>query len=116
MRILLIDDCERIHRILTPLLTALNFELASASDGVEGLRLLESFAPDFVITDVNMPRMDGLAFIEQARRTKAGRDVPIIVLSSDRDPRQFARARQFGIRTWLQKPINTVSLTAALAA
>src|SRR3546814_10125087 len=69
------------------LLVTLNnagFETVQAEDGVEGLEVLENANPDVIVTDINMPRLDGFGFIEGVRRNEKYRAVPILVLTTER--------------------------------
>jgi two-component system chemotaxis response regulator CheY len=68
------------------------------------------------MTDINMPGMDGLSFIELARRTSNGRGLPIFVLSSETCPAKLARAEALGIQAWMTKPMSAPVVIAHLLA
>ncbi len=78
MRILLVDDERQIVRVLRTSLQSHGYEILSASNGLEALRLFEQSKPDLVITDLSMPDMDGL---ELTKAIRGIADTPIIVLS-----------------------------------
>ncbi len=105
-RILAVDDSRTLREMLTNCLTAAGHEVITACDGVEGLAALREFHPDIVITDLNMPIMDGLDFIEAARSEDAGRGVPLLLLTTETATELKLRARAIGATGWLTKPFN----------
>lgn len=108
--ILAIDDSVTMRELIDFVLSSAGFRVVLAHDGLDGVVQLGECKPDVIITDMNMPRMDGLGFIEQARALDAGRAVPIVVLSSETDRDKQARAKNFGAAAWLAKPFNPVHL------
>ncbi len=108
--ILAVDDSLTIRELINFVLSNAGYEVVLAEDGVEGLERLQ---PDVIITDVNMPRMDGLTFIERARDTRA-RGTPILVLTTESEPALKARAKAAGATGWIVKPFNPVQLVAAV--
>lgn len=86
------------------------FTCEVAEDGVEGVRRFSELKPDVVITDINMPRMDGFGVIETLRRDAANRAVPILVLTTENAPEFKARARSAGATGWIVKPFDDESL------
>ena len=91
-------------------LTGAGHEVFTACDGVEGLNALREHRPDIVITDLNMPMMDGLDFIEAARAEDAGRDVPLLLLTTETAAELKLRARKIGATGWLTKPFNEAQI------
>ena len=77
-----------------------------ATDGVEALDQLRKHHPDMVITDLNMPNMDGLEFIEAARRDPAGTSLPILLLTTETAQALKDRAREVRATGWLTKPFD----------
>ncbi|GAA3721630.1 hypothetical protein GCM10022268_32360 [Sphingomonas cynarae] len=80
--ILIVDDDPHIRQLLAFALTKAGLDTIEAEDGESGLAMADTAAPDLVILDINMPRMDG---IEVCRRLRAASDVPILFLSSRED-------------------------------
>lgn len=111
--ILAVDDSLTIRELINFVLSNAGFSVVLASDGLEGLEQLTRLRPDVIITDVNMPRLDGLGFIERARENLA-RSTPILVLTTESDPAQKARARAAGATGWIVKPFNPVQLVEAV--
>lgn len=112
--ILTVDDSRVMREMLLSSLAGQGFTVLQAEDGVAALDVLASAAPDVIITDINMPRMDGFGLIEQVRRDPRHRAVPILVLSTESDQEKKARARAAGATGWIVKPFNTESLTGAI--
>lgn len=108
--ILAVDDSGTIRELIDFVLSSAGFRVVLAHDGLDGVAQLGECKPDMIITDMNMPRMDGLGFIEQARALDAGRTVPIVVLTSETDSAKRARAKSFGAADWLTKPFNPIHL------
>ncbi|GGD31992.1 response regulator [Aureimonas glaciei] len=113
--ILTVDDSRTMREMLRRALQDSGFIVVQAEDGVHGLEVLEGMAyPDVIITDVNMPRMDGLQFIEEVRADVNRRVIPILVLSTESDPEKKARARGAGATGWIVKPFDPVKLVDAI--
>jgi two-component system chemotaxis response regulator CheY len=90
------------------------FEVVQAEDGVHGLEVLAGSNPDVIVTDINMPRMDGFGFIEGVRKDEKHRAIPILVLTTESDAEKKARARQAGATGWIVKPFDPVKLVDAI--
>ena len=73
---------------------------------VNGLEVLEGMAPDAIISDINMPRLDGFGFIRAVRAIERMRGVPILVLTTESAPELKARAREAGATGWIVKPFD----------
>jgi two-component system chemotaxis response regulator CheY len=112
--ILTVDDSRTIRDMLRVALADAGYRVVQAADGVEGLDALEADNPDAIITDINMPRLDGFGFIEQVRRQDRFRATPILVLTTESDPTMRDRARAAGATGWIVKPFNPEKLTASL--
>jgi two-component system chemotaxis response regulator CheY len=90
------------------------FEVMQAEDGVHGLEVLEGQVPDVIVTDINMPRMDGYGFIEGVRADPRHRAIPILVLSTESSAEKKLRARDAGATGWIVKPFNSDKLVDAI--
>jgi two-component system chemotaxis response regulator CheY len=109
-----VDDSATIRTMLQCALAEAGFRVVQACDGVEGLERLGSEAPDVIITDINMPRLDGFGFIEQVRRSETHRLTPILVLTTENDAPRKERARKAGATGWIVKPFDPVKLIDAI--
>ena len=108
--VLAIDDSRTMRSMVRRALGAAGFICEVAEDGVEGMRRFGELRPDVVITDINMPRMDGFGVIETIRQDAANRAVPILVLTTETAPAFKARARIAGATGWIVKPFEDQSL------
>jgi two-component system chemotaxis response regulator CheY len=114
--ILTVDDSRTMRDMLLMALTDAGFRVVQAIDGEDGLQMLENHADeiDVIITDINMPRLDGFGFIETVRRDDNHRATPILVLTTESDASKKDRARQAGATGWIVKPFNPVKLVDAI--
>ncbi|MBL4599228.1 MAG: response regulator [Rhizobiaceae bacterium] len=113
-RILAVDDSRTMREMLRHSLTSAGFEVTLAEDGADGLEKLHECDPDVVITDINMPVMDGFEFIENVRELPELNRVPILVLSTESHPEKKRRAQQAGATGWIVKPFDPEKLVAAV--
>ncbi|RFC65367.1 response regulator [Fulvimarina endophytica] len=112
--ILTIDDSRTMREMLRRTLQDAGFGVIQAEDGVDGVEKLAGSQPNVIITDVNMPRMDGLTFIETVRKDPANRGIPILVLTTESDAEKKARAKNAGATGWIVKPFDPEKLVAAI--
>ena len=112
--ILTVDDSRTIRDMLAITLSAAGYEVVQAEDGVEALERLRDTHPSAIVTDINMPRMDGFELIEEVRRDVAHRGTPILVLTTESEPERKARAKEAGATGWIVKPFNPDKLLDAL--
>jgi two-component system chemotaxis response regulator CheY len=113
--ILTVDDSRTMREMLRLALAGAGHAVIQAEDGVAGVEALADCGPlDVIITDINMPRMDGYGFISEVRADPRHRGVPILVLSTESDPARKARAREAGATGWIVKPFDPAKLLAAV--
>jgi two-component system KDP operon response regulator KdpE len=112
-RILVVDDEQQILRALRRALVARGYEVATATDGKDALAELESFSPDLVVLDLNLPDMDG---IEVCRRARTWSQVPILILSVREDEAGKVQALDLGADDYLTKPFGIDELLARVRA
>lgn len=113
-RILVVDDSPTIQNLLRMVLRQNGYEVATASDGVEGLKKMEGQDVDLVISDLNMPRMDGITFIKKIRESKTTPLIPVILLSTEQDQRDIDKAIRSGASRYLVKPVQPAVLIAEI--
>ena len=114
MNVLAVDDSRTIRDMLRLTLSGAGITTHLAEDGQHGLEVLEGLEPDAIITDINMPRLDGFGFIDAVRRTEKHRTVPILVLTTESSAELKARARDAGATGWIVKPFDPEKLIRAL--
>ena len=114
MTILTVDDSRTMREMLRLALVDAGFRVVQAEDGVHGLEVLSGESPHVIVTDINMPRMDGFGFIEEVRGDPRHRATPILVLTTESDAEKKSRARMAGATGWIVKPFNPVKLVDAI--
>ena len=112
--VLTVDDSRTMRDMLLLALSEAGYRVVQAIDGVHGLEVLQDEQPDIIVTDINMPRMDGFGFIEGVRQDGRHRATPILVLTTESDAEKKARARQAGATGWIIKPFNPAKLVDAI--
>jgi len=112
--VLAVDDSRTMRDMIRLALTPAGFSVHVAEDGVDGLEVLEGLEPDAIITDINMPRMDGFGFIDAVRSQEDHRATPILVLTTESAPELKMRARSAGATGWIVKPFDPAKLIKAL--
>ena len=114
VKILTVDDSRTMRDMLRMALLDAGFNVVQAEDGLHGLDVLRDQQPQVVITDINMPRMDGFGFIEAVRQDAQYRAIPILVLTTESDDDKKLRARRAGATGWIVKPFDPAKLIAAI--
>jgi two-component system chemotaxis response regulator CheY len=114
LNVLAVDDSRTMRDMIRYTLTEAGMTTHLAEDGQHGLEVLETAAPDVIITDINMPRLDGFGFIDAVRGNDSYRTIPILVLTTESSTELKARARDAGATGWIVKPFDPEKLVKAL--
>ena len=114
IRVLAVDDSFTMRELLRLTLKEAGFAVEVAVDGVDALQKLELVNPDLILTDLNMPNMDGFGLIDAVRAGDTAKRVPILVLSTEGAQDLRDRAREAGATGWLTKPFDDVSLVSTI--
>jgi two-component system chemotaxis response regulator CheY len=108
--ILTVDDSASIRLTTRVTLSNAGYAVTEAVDGLDGLNKLKVGQFDLVITDLNMPNMDGLTMIRELRKLPALTGVPVIFLTTESDGELRQQAKAAGATGWLTKPFDPESL------
>ena len=108
--ILTVDDSASVRMTTRIALTSAGFSVTEAVDGVDGLTKAKAKRFDAIVTDLNMPNMDGLKMIEEMRRLPNQIGVPIVFLTTESDGELKNRAKAAGATAWLTKPFDSAQL------
>ena len=111
-KILIIDDEPEIVELIGNRLRANQFDVATASDGLQGLERAKNNKPDLIILDVGMPNMDGYTFIQEFKKIDELRNIPIVVLTAKTHVQSLFKAE--GITDCFLKPFDTVHLLSRI--
>lgn len=104
--ILTVDDSRTMRNMLRITLEEAGYNVIDAADGMLGLEVLERELPDVIVTDINMPNLDGFGFIEAVRKEAKFAGTPILVLTTESDRALKDRARAAGATGWITKPFE----------
>lgn len=110
--ILAVDDSASIRQMVSLSLTGAGYKVVEAGNGAEGLSKAGSVTADMVLTDLNMPVMDGLTFISELRKLPEYKGVPIIFLTTESDEAKKKAAKAAGATGWITKPFQQAQLLA----
>lgn len=113
-KILTIDDSKTIRDMLMITLAEAGFDVLQAVDGQDGIDVLGDQRVDVVITDINMPKMDGYEVIRSLRRSPVHKSTPILVLTTESDKDKRNLAREAGATGWMVKPFDPERLVATI--
>ena len=106
MEVLIVDDSETVRIKLKNALEESGLIIHEASDGLEGLGVLEETRTiKLIVSDLNMPGLNGLDFIEQARAFEEFKEVPVLIVTTEVAESLKQRAKDLGVRAWMQKPL-----------
>lgn len=114
LTILAIDDSATMRDMLRFALSSAGFNVHLAEDGVDALEKFPGMEPDVIITDINMPRMDGFGVIDAVRNGTERPTTPILVLTTESAQELKDRARRAGATGWIVKPFDHDKLVAAI--
>jgi chemosensory pili system protein ChpA (sensor histidine kinase/response regulator) len=109
-RILVVDDSLSVRKSLIQVLQDQAFEVKGAADGMEAIRMIESFAPHLICTDLEMPNMNGLELTQHVRLSPAMQHLPIIMITSRSLDKHREQAMQAGVNFYLTKPYTDADL------
>lgn len=108
--IMTIDDSPSVRQMIRTTLGAAGYRVIEANDGREALAKLASERPNAILTDQNMPNMDGLTFIKAYRQQSYSVGVPIVFVSTETNGALRAEAKQAGAMGWMVKPFDQAQL------
>jgi two-component system chemotaxis response regulator CheY len=112
-QVLIVEDSPMMRQLLVFALSRVkNLRVTEADDGVDGLRKLAGSRFDIILTDINMPIMDGLKLVKRVRTDPTHRDTPIIIITTEGSDEDRQRAMQLGANAYITKPIQAPQVIA----
>jgi two-component system chemotaxis response regulator CheY len=112
--ILAVDDSRSMRDMVRIALTSAGFDVSQAADGEEALELARTRAFDLVLSDVNMPRMDGIQLIRALRAESAYKHTPILMLTTESSSERKREGKDAGATGWIVKPFDPAQLIATM--
>ena len=102
--ILVVDDSESIRELVGLTLESAGHTVTKGVDGIDALRLLDGREVNLVITDLNMPQMDGISLIREIRKLESYSTIPVLVLTTESQAAKKEEAKAAGATGWIVKP------------
>ncbi|MDT8316487.1 MAG: response regulator [bacterium] len=111
---LIVDDDEKIRKMLQFLLMAKGYKVELATDGISGLEAFKNMKPDIVLLDLMMPEMNGFEFYKRAKEDSCIKDIPILILTANLSNEVNRELDALGAENRMAKPFKSAKLLAAL--
>lgn len=113
--VMIVDDSPSVRRIMSAVITGAGWDVLTAKDGIEAFEMLQNGElPNVVLTDVEMPRMDGYELLATLKRTEGFRKLPVIMITSRAGEKHRRKALDLGVSEYVTKPYEDSSLLAAI--
>ena len=112
--ILAVDDSPTMRRMLAEALSDAGFDVVTAEDGSEALQIAKTRPFDLVVSDVTMPRMNGITLVRELRALPGWKFTTILILTTETTPELKQQSKEAGATGWLNKPFDPVRLLAAI--
>ncbi len=114
-KILIVDDSASLRQVVRIALTGAGYEVIDACDGRDALTKLDGTRINLVISDVNMPNMDGITFVTEMKKLPAYRFTPVIMLTTESQDDKKRAGQAAGAKAWVVKPFQPAQMLAAVA-
>ncbi len=115
-KILLVEDSRDVREVLVSTLEVEQYSVYQADNGQSALKLLQQMTPDLIISDINMPRMNGIEFYRAVRQNPVWITIPFIFLTANNTPEDIQAGRSLGVEDYLTKPIDPRDLVSIVNA
>ena len=113
--ILIVDDSASLRQVVKLALSGAGYEVIEACDGVDALGKLDGRKIHLIISDVNMPNMDGITLVKEVKLKAEYKFTPIIMLTTESQEEKKAQGQAAGARAWVVKPFQPAQMLAAVA-
>ena len=113
-RVMAVDDSATVRQVLQMTLEGAGYEVIEAVDGKDALNKLVGTQIDMMVTDLNMPNMDGIELIRNVRQSPGNRFMPIIMLTTESQPEKKQEGKAAGASGWIVKPFKPEQLLAVV--
>lgn len=113
--LLIVDDSASIRQVVSMTLKGAGYDVIEACDGADALGKLKGQKVNLIISDINMPNMDGLTFIEEVKKRPAYKFTPFVMLTTETEQTKRERAKAAGAKAWVVKPFQPQQMLDAVA-
>jgi len=113
--ILIVDDSSSLRQVVSLALTRAGYDVLEGCDGEDALTKLDGRKIHLIVSDVNMPRMDGLSFLKQVKAHSSYKFTPVIMLTTEAGDAKKQAGREAGAKAWVVKPFNPPVLLDAVS-
>ena len=113
--VMIVDDSASLRKVVGIALQGAGYEVVEASDGEDAIGKLDGRKLNLMISDVNMPRMDGITLVQRVKDMSAYRFLPIIMLTTESQDELKRKGQEAGVRAWVVKPFNPDQMLNAVA-
>ncbi|WP_368204502.1 response regulator [Aeromonas sp. s5] len=113
--VLIVDDSATIRQVVGMTLKGAGYEVMEASDGKDALKKLDGKKINLIISDVNMPNMDGISFVKEAKKLASYKFTPVIMLTTESQDSKKQEGQTAGAKAWVVKPFQPDQMLAAVA-
>jgi two-component system, chemotaxis family, chemotaxis protein CheY len=113
--IMVVDDSPSLRQVVAIALKSAGFDIVEAKDGKDALSKLDGSKIHLVISDVNMPNMDGIAFVREMKKLPAYRFTPVIMLTTESQEEKKREGQAAGAKAWVVKPFQPTQMLAAVS-
>lgn len=115
-KIIVVDDEVNIRNILIDLLSKAGYETISCKDGFEVLKTVTTMTPDLIISDIMMPKLDGLSLCQALKNSEHSRNIPVILLTASNKTDDFAKGVNLGVKYYCNKPLDVKDILQKVSA
>jgi len=113
-KVLVVDDAITMRQLVAATLKSAGYEVADAKDGLDALKKLEGARFNLIVSDVNMPNMDGITFLKEVKKSMKHKFTPVIMLTTESQASIKEEGRKAGAKAWIVKPFKPNDLLAVV--
>jgi two-component system chemotaxis response regulator CheY len=113
--VLVVDDSASMRQVVSIALKSASFDVVEAASGEEALAFLDGRRVNLIISDVNMPGIDGITLVKEVKKRPAYKFTPVMMLTTESQPDAIERGRQAGAKAWMIKPFKPEEMLNAIS-
>lgn len=114
MKVLVVDDDKTTRKMISLILNSKGYEVVTAENGIEALQKLGIEDINLILTDMNMPYMDGIELVKQIRSSQERSNIPIVMITTEADEEEKIKAFEAGVDDYLVKPTTSEEISQSI--